>query len=56
MTTTNEDLKEIVCQKYGEIARTDSTQGVNVDCGCGPSSCCGPARRITPKLPDTRRA
>ncbi|MBC7570747.1 MAG: arsenite methyltransferase [Spirosoma sp.] len=41
--TTNEDLKEIVRQKYGEIARTDSTQGVNVDCGCGPSSCCGPA-------------
>ena len=43
MTTTNEDLKEIVRQKYGEIAQTDNAQGVTVDCGCGPTSCCGPA-------------
>ncbi len=43
MTNTAEDLKEIVRQKYGDIAQTNTTQGVNVDCGCGPSSCCGPA-------------
>ena len=40
---TNEELKEIVRQKYGEIAQTDNAQGVAVDCGCGPSSCCGPS-------------
>ncbi|GAB3644265.1 arsenite methyltransferase [Spirosoma arcticum] len=39
---TAEELKEIVRQKYGEIAQSD-TQGVAVDCGCGPSSCCGPS-------------
>ena len=41
--TTNEELKEIVRQKYGEIAQTDNARGVSVDGGCGPSSCCGPA-------------
>ena len=47
MTTTNQSngdaLKEIVRQKYAEIALADNTQGVSVDCGCGPTSCCGPA-------------
>ena len=38
---TAEELKEIVRQKYGEIAQADDAQGV--DCGCGPSSCCGPS-------------
>ena len=38
---TAEELKEIVRQKYGKIAQADDAQGV--DCGCGPSSCCGPA-------------
>ena len=37
---TAEELKEIVRQKYGEIAQTDNAQGVN--CGCGPTSCCNP--------------
>ena len=37
---TSDQLKEIVRQKYGEIAQTDNAQGI--DCGCGPSSCCGP--------------
>ncbi|AQG80329.1 arsenite methyltransferase [Spirosoma montaniterrae] len=41
--TTSEDLKAIVRQKYGEIAQQTDAQGVAVDCGCGPSSCCGPA-------------
>ena len=40
---TAEELKEIVRQKYGEIAQTDNAQGVTVDGCCGPSSCCGPA-------------
>ncbi len=39
---TADQLKEIVRQKYGEIAQND-VQGVVVDCGCGPSSCCGPS-------------
>ena len=48
---TAEELKEIVRQKYGEIAQQANPQGV--DCGCGPSSpgpsspgpssCCGPS-------------
>lgn len=38
---TAEELKEIVRQKYGEIAQTDDRQGVS--CGCEPSSCCGPS-------------
>ena len=43
---TADQLKEIVRQKYGEIAQQENAQGV--DCGCGPSSpgpssCCGPA-------------
>ena len=38
---TAEELKEIVRQKYSEIAQADDAQGV--DCGCGPSSCCGPS-------------
>lgn len=42
---TAEELKEIVRQKYGEIAQTDVAQGVA--CGCGPSSCCGPANTDT---------
>lgn len=33
-----EQLKEIVRQKYGAIA--EQPQGS--DCGCGPTSCCGP--------------
>ncbi|RYC71407.1 MULTISPECIES: arsenite methyltransferase [Spirosoma] len=41
--TTAEELKAIVRQKYGDIARQEETQGVTVDGGCGPSSCCGPA-------------
>ena len=43
--TTSEELKEIVRQKYSEIAETENAQGVAVDCGCGPgaTSCCGPA-------------
>lgn len=40
---TAEEIKEIVRQKYGEIAQAEHTQGVAVDCGCGPTSCCGPA-------------
>ncbi len=40
---TADELKAIVRQKYGEIAQQDDTQGVAVDCGCGPTSCCGPA-------------
>ena len=40
---TPEELKEIVRQKYGEIAQAENAQGVAVDCGCGPSSCCGPS-------------
>ena len=42
---TSEELKEIVRQKYGEIAQTENAQGVAVDGGCGPgaTSCCGPA-------------
>jgi len=44
---TADQLKEIVRQKYGEIAQTDDqgqpAGGVAVDCGCGPSSCCGPS-------------
>ncbi|MBO0938490.1 arsenite methyltransferase [Fibrella sp. HMF5335] len=47
MTTTDQQtgdaLKEIVRQKYADIALADNTQGVSVDCGCGPTSCCGPA-------------
>ena len=42
---TSEELKEIVRQKYGEIAQADNAQGVAVS-GCGPAgatSCCGPA-------------
>lgn len=46
MLTTNQPngdaLKEIVRQKYAEIALADNAQGVAVDCGCGPTSCCGP--------------
>ena len=38
---TADQLKEIVRQKYGEIAQSEDAQGVS--CGCGPSSCCGPA-------------
>lgn len=38
---TAEELKEIVRQKYGKIAQQENSQGV--DCGCGPSSCCGPS-------------
>ena len=38
---TAEELKEIVRRKYGEIAQADDAQGI--DCGCGPSSCCGPS-------------
>ena len=41
--TTGEQLKEIVRQKYSNIAQQDDAQGVAVGCGCGPSSCCGPA-------------
>lgn len=39
--TTNEDLKTIVRQKYGEIANSDTAES----CGCGdtPTSCCGPS-------------
>lgn len=46
---TSEELKEIVRQKYGEIAQAENTQGVAVEgCSPGPSSqgatsCCGPA-------------
>ena len=51
---TSEELKEIVRQKYGEIAQTENAQGVAIDCCTpGPSSpgastpgatsCCGPA-------------
>ncbi len=36
---TNETLKEIVRQKYSEIALDDNAQG----CGCGPTSCCTPS-------------
>lgn len=41
--TTNEDLKTIVRQKYGEIALSETADG----CGCVPAdqsslSCCGP--------------
>ncbi len=41
--TTNEDLKTIVRQKYGEIALSETADG----CGCAPAdqsslSCCGP--------------
>ena len=39
---TAEELKEIVRQKYGEIALQDDAKGVEVGCGCGPTSCCGP--------------
>ncbi|RIV21148.1 methyltransferase domain-containing protein [Fibrisoma montanum] len=42
--TTGEQLKEIVRQKYSDIAGADSPKGVAVDCGCGPTSCCGPAQ------------
>lgn len=41
---TAEELKEIVRQKYGEIAQTDNAQGNpagGANYGCGPSSCCG---------------
>jgi len=43
--TTNEDLKTIVRQKYGEIANSDTADS----CGCGPepTSCCGPSN-LTP--------
>jgi len=43
--TTNEDLKKIVRQKYGEIANSDTADS----CGCGPepTSCCGPSN-LTP--------
>lgn len=47
---TAEELKEIVRRKYGEIALADA-QGVAVDCGCGPSSCCGPS---SPDPTDTK--
>lgn len=48
--TTNEDLKTIVRQKYGEIANSETAD----DCGCGnaqpgPSSCCGPSN-LTPDI------
>ncbi|GAB4034017.1 arsenite methyltransferase [Spirosoma jeollabukense] len=39
---TAEELKEIVRQKYSDIAKQDDNQGVPVDCGCGPTSCCNP--------------
>lgn len=35
---TNENLKEVVRQKYGEIATAESAES----CGCSPLSCCGP--------------
>ncbi|CCH54117.1 arsenite S-adenosylmethyltransferase [Fibrisoma limi BUZ 3] len=41
--STGEQLKEIVRQKYSDIAEADSSKGVAVDCGCGPTSCCGPS-------------
>ena len=46
--TTNEELKTIVRQKYGEIANSTTAD----DCGCGdaqpgPSSCCGPSNLTT---------
>lgn len=44
---TNEELKEVVRQKYGEIAQTENKQGVAISCGGGPSSCCGPAATDT---------
>ena len=47
--TTNEDLKTIVRQKYGEIANSDRAES----CGCGnaqpgpePTSCCGPSNSV----------
>jgi SAM-dependent methyltransferase len=36
---TNEELKEMVKEKYGEIAESNSS------C-CGPTSCCGPENKI----------
>ncbi|MGA0559708.1 arsenite methyltransferase [Larkinella sp. VNQ87] len=40
---TTEQLKEIVRQQYGAIAEQTDTSGA---CGCGPTSCCGPASDI----------
>jgi SAM-dependent methyltransferase len=36
---TNEELKEMVKEKYGEIAESNSS------C-CGPTSCCGPENKV----------
>jgi hypothetical protein len=35
---TNEELKQLVKEKYGKIAEKNSS------C-CGPTSCCGPENR-----------
>ncbi len=38
---TAEQIKETVRRKYGAIAEQSEDAG----CGCGPTSCCGPADR-----------
>lgn len=45
--TTTEELKTIVRQKYADIANSETTD----DCGCGPSSCCGPSN-LTSDIPN----
>jgi arsenite methyltransferase len=42
MSTTNDDLKKLVREKYGQISSQSPKQNAQSACGCG-TSCCEPA-------------